>query len=74
VQFVLQVRLLLDRPWLATVRDVSCGTHHVINLSRPSLTFCTASDKSWAWRPGNKARDSLNQTYTYIYMPTFVHS
>jgi len=36
VQFVLRVRLLLDRAWLATVRDVSRGTHHVINPSRPS--------------------------------------
>ena len=39
----------------ATVCDVSSGTHHVINPSRPSPAFCTASDKSWAWRPGNKA-------------------
>jgi len=31
VQFVLWVWLLLDRLWLATVRDVSSGTHHVIN-------------------------------------------
>ena len=55
VQFVLQVQLLLDRSWLATVRDVSRGTHHVINPSRPSPAFCTARNKSWAWRPGNKA-------------------
>ena len=39
VQFVLRVRLLLDRSWLATVRDVSSGTHHVINPSRPSPCF-----------------------------------
>ena len=39
VQFVLQVRLLLDRSWLATVHDISSGTHHVINPSRPSPTF-----------------------------------
>jgi len=55
VQFVLRVQLLLDRSWLATVHDVSRGTHHVINPSRPSPTFRTASDKSWAWRPGNEA-------------------
>ena len=55
VQFFLRVRLLLDRSWLATVCDVSRGTHHVINPSRPSPAFCTASDKSWAWRPGNEA-------------------
>jgi len=51
VQFVLQVWLLLDRSWLATVHDVSCGTYHVINPSRPSPAFRTASNKSWAWRP-----------------------
>jgi len=56
VQFVLQVRLLLDWSWLATVRDVSHSTHHVINPSRPSPAFRTASDKSWVWRPGNEAR------------------
>ena len=31
--------MLLDRSWLATVHDVSSGTHHVINLSRPSPCF-----------------------------------
>ena len=36
--------------------DVSRGTHHVINPSRPSPAFRTASDKSWVWRPGNEAR------------------
>ena len=55
VQFILRVRLLLDQSWLATVCDVSSGTHHMINPSRPSPRFRTASDKSWAWRPGNKA-------------------
>ena len=55
VQFVLWLRLLLDRSWLATVRDVSRSTHHVISPSRPSPAFRTASDKSWAWRPGNEA-------------------
>jgi len=55
VQFLLQVQLLLDRSWLATVRDVSHGTHRVISPSRPSPAFHTASDKSWAWRPGNEA-------------------
>ena len=39
VQFVLWVRLLLDRSWLATVRDVSSGMHHVISPSRPSPRF-----------------------------------
>jgi len=55
VQFVLRVWLLLDWSWLATVCDISRGTHQVINPSRPSLTFGTANDKSWAWRPGNEA-------------------
>jgi len=39
VQFVLRVRLLLDWSCLATVRDVSSGTHHVINPSRPYPCF-----------------------------------
>jgi len=56
VQFVLRVWLLLDWSWLATVHDISSGTHHVINPFRPSPAFHTASDKSWAWRPGNEAR------------------
>ena len=55
VQLFLQVWLLLDWSWLASVRDISRGTHHVINPSRPSPAFYTASDKSWAWRPGNVA-------------------
>jgi len=38
-QFVLRVRLLLDQLWLVTVRDISSGTHHVINPSRPSPWF-----------------------------------
>jgi len=58
LQFVLQIRLLLDRSRLATVRDVSGVMHHVINPSRPSLAFHTASDKSWVWRPGNEAKHS----------------
>ena len=32
-----------------------------INPSRPSHAFRTASDKSWAWRPGSKARLSYVQ-------------
>jgi len=36
VQFVLRFQLLLDQSWLATVRDVSSGTYHMINPSRPS--------------------------------------
>ena len=55
VQFFLRVRLLLDWSWLATVRDISSGTHHVINPSRPSPAFHTASDKCWVWRSGNEA-------------------
>ena len=39
VQFVLPVRLLLDRLWLATVHDVSSNMHQVINPSRPSPCF-----------------------------------
>jgi len=48
VQFVLQVRLLLDRSWLATVRDVSSGMHHVINLSRlsPCFSYCMQATKA----------------------------
>jgi len=60
IQFVLSVQFV-DRSWLATVRDISHGTHHMINLSRPSPAFRTASDKSWAWRPGNEA---ITSTYT----------
>ena len=37
----------------------SRGTHHMINPSRPSPAFRNASDKSWAWRPGNKATFEL---------------
>jgi len=59
VQFVLRVWLLLDRSWLAIVRDVNSGTHHMINPSRPSPAFRTARDKSWAWRPGNEASQTL---------------
>ena len=58
VQFVLRVRLLLDWSWLATVCDISRSTHHMINPSRPSPAYCTASDKSWAWRPGNEASNT----------------
>jgi len=32
----------------SSLRDVSSGTH--------PPAFRTASDKSWAWRPGNEAR------------------
>jgi len=39
-----------------TEHDISRGTHHMINQSRPSPAFRTASNKSWAWRPGNEAR------------------
>jgi len=39
-----------------TLSDVSSGTHHVINPFRPSPTFRTPSDKSWAWKPANEAR------------------
>jgi len=59
VQFVLQVRLLLDRSWLATIRDVSSSTHHVINPSRPSPRFSYCKRQSWAWRPGNEAKHGL---------------
>jgi len=55
VQFVLQVRLLLDQLWLATVRDVSHGTHHVINPSRPSPCFLYCKWKKLgveAWERG----------------------
>ena len=41
-------------------------THHVICPSRPrrpSPAFRTASDKSWAWRPGNEARGSYVRQY-----------
>jgi len=39
VQFALWVWLLLDQSWLATVRGISSGVHHVINPSRPSPRF-----------------------------------
>jgi len=39
VQFVPRVQLLLDQSWLATVRDVSSGTHHMMNRSSPSPCF-----------------------------------
>jgi len=56
--------LLLDRSWLATVCDISRSTHHVINASRPSPTFHTASDKSWAWRPGSEANPHPHTLHT----------
>ena len=54
VQFVLRVRLLLDRSWLATVCDVSSGTHHVINPSRPFPHFSNCKRQkpgvdAWEW-------------------------
>ena len=55
VQFVLRVRLLLDRSWLAYSRWRHSGTHHVIIPSRLLPAFRTASDKSWgvkAWERG----------------------
>jgi len=42
-------------PDVSRLNVTSSGTHHVINPSRPSPCFSTASDKSWAWRPGNEA-------------------
>ena len=55
VQFVLWVRLLLDRSWLATVCDVSSGTHHMINPSRPSPRFSYCKQQKLgveAWERG----------------------
>ena len=53
-----------------TERDVSSGTHHVINPSRSSLsTFRTASYKSWAWRLGNQASSVIKlkpSKYTWL--------
>jgi len=54
VLFVLRVQLLLDRSWLATVRDISRGTHHMINPSRPSPCFSYCSQQklgveAWEW-------------------------
>ena len=53
VQFVLRVWLLLDRSWLATVRDVSSSTHHMINPSRPPpLSYCKRQKlgvEAWEW-------------------------
>ena len=74
VQFVLRVRLLLDRSWLATVRDVSSGRHHVINPSRPSPAFRTASDKSWAWRPRNEATLCIVHINFMLSLPYILHS
>ena len=64
--------MLLDRSWLATVRDVSGGTHHVISPSRPSPAFRTASDKSWAWRPGNEATAIPTACYIFNVFITFI--
>ena len=79
VQFVLRVRLLLDRSWLATVRDVSCGTHHVINPSRPSPRFSYCKQQKLgmeAWEQGYsiivninwraKTRQAWEQGYTIV--------
>ena len=55
VQFVLRIQLLLDRSWLATVRDVSSGTHHMINQSRPSPRFLYCKQQKLgveAWERG----------------------
>ena len=52
VLLVLQVRLLLDRSWLATVCDVSSGTHHMINPSRPpcpAFVACNTKSREKAW-------------------------
>jgi len=46
VQFVPRVRLLLHQLWLAMVRDVSSGTHHVIIPSRLSPTFILQATKA----------------------------
>ena len=46
----------------SSVCDISSGTHHVINPSRSSPAFRTTSDKSCAWRPGNKARSNHTAT------------
>jgi len=51
IQFVLWVWLLLDWSWLAAVRDVSSGTHHMINPSRPSPHFCII----WVYSQGLSA-------------------
>jgi len=40
----------------------------VINPSRPSPAFRTASDKSWAWRPGNEATVGLGQRFKAIFV------
>ena len=68
VHFVLQVRLLLYRSWLATVRDISRSMYHVINPPRPSPAFRTASDKSWARRLGNKA--TSHHAWVCLHGPT----
>jgi len=47
VQFVLQIRLLLDQSWLATLRDVSSGTHHMIkSVQAFSLLFVLQATKA----------------------------
>ena len=48
-----------------TEHDVSRGTHHVINPSRPSPAFRTASDKSWAWRPEKEATATTHSSVNY---------
>ena len=54
VQYVLRVWLLLDRSWLAIVRDISSSTHHVINPSRssPHFSYCKQQKlgvEAWEW-------------------------
>ena len=49
----------------------SHGTHHVINPSRPSPAFRTASDKSWVWRPGNEASKDMFSNAQTLHPPRF---
>ena len=57
IQFILSVQFVLrlvDRSWLATVRDISSDMHHVINPSRPSPSFSYCKQQklgveAWEW-------------------------
>jgi len=43
----------------------------MINPSRPSPPFRTASDKSWVWRPGNEARACECKVQRSIQLPVY---
>ena len=73
--------MLLDRSWLATVRDVSSGTHHVINPTRPSPRFLYCKRQKLgveAWERGythTHIHAQLTQTHTaHTHAHTHMHT